>query len=151
MTSVIHCPYCRLGVSYHASQCGTTIGCPHCHRPFSIPLPVATTAPHLEASSVEPEPLAFDAAEPEDTGLRSRGNGQNKHVRELNESKGCIAIICPLIGAFIGVVFIGNDLADVRKDGAAVKAIGWGLGAFVGGLFGLIFHRIVWFGNDVPD
>ena len=83
--------------------------------------------------------------------LQSLTKGRNKAVRDVHEAKGCTTILFPLIGAIIGVVFIGNGLADVKTDGAAVKAFGWGVGAFVGGLAGFILHRFMWFGNDVSE
>lgn len=46
MTGVIHCPHCHGGVSYHVSQRGSAVNCPHCGRPFSIPhLPPAAPVP----------------------------------------------------------------------------------------------------------
>lgn len=55
MTGVIHCPHCHGGVSYHASQSGSAVNCPHCSQPFSIPHPARTVPRAPRVTSLRTE------------------------------------------------------------------------------------------------
>lgn len=62
MTPVVHCPYCHQGVSYHPAQCGSTVSCPHCGRPFQIAHTQPAVLPSLPS---EPTTAGLDFQEPD--------------------------------------------------------------------------------------